>query len=139
MRKENWPMLLNEKIEEFKSTPFIWGESDCLHFACRAAASMLDYDLYEKAEASTFIYDTEEGAALMLEEHFEKDMANVFSSLFDSVPVKLAQRGDIAICDFQGKLICGIFDTSGRTIACKSMEGVLFLPASKAVKAWRVE
>lgn len=139
MRKQNWPMILTEKIEQFKTHPFVWGETDCLHFACRVASAMLDYDLYETAKASSFLYDTEEGAALMLEEHFNKDMGNVFSSLFDEVSPKLAQRGDVAICEFNGKEICGVIDSSGRSVACKSKDGILFLPISRVARAWRVE
>lgn len=139
MRKQNWPIILNEKIEEWKDVPFVWGWSDCLHFAGSVAAAMLDYDPHEKIGAEKYIYESEAGAIEMLNKHFGGKMGNVFNRLFAEVRPKKAGRGDIAIVDFLGKEICGIIDSTGRAVAVKSNDGILFIPVNRIKQAWRVD
>lgn len=139
MRKQDWPMILSEQIEAYKGLPFVWGVSDCLQFAGRVAGAMLDYDPHEKAEAHLYAYDSEAGAAKMIAKKFKGDMGNVFGKVFPEIAPALAGRGDIVIVDVDGRDTCGIVDSSGRRVACKAKEGVLFAPISKITRAWRVE
>lgn len=139
MRKQNWPLILTDKIEEFKNVPFVWGWSDCLHFAGLVAAAMLDYDPFLKGNAELYKYQSEEEAKKMLDDHFGGSMGNVFSSVFPEIGIRQAGRGDIAIVNLKEVEICGVIDSSGRAVACKSNDGILFVPSSKIVRAWRVE
>lgn len=139
MRKQEWPKILDQKIEEGKSAPFVWGQCDCLLFAGNTAAAMVDYDLHAKAESDLFKYESEIGAYKMLAKHFDGKMGNVFGKVFEEIPVPMAGRGDLAIVMFEGKEVCGVIDSSGRRVACKALEGVLFVPIADAIKAWRVD
>ena len=139
MRKENWPIILEEKIKEEIDVPFKWGQSDCMTFPARVAAAMLDYDLMEKAQLAIIQYDSEEGAKEVLREWFGKDMAGVIDLVFNRVPVLMAGRGDIVLLKRNDIESCGIVDSTGRRAACKSEGGILFVPLSFAVYAWRVE
>lgn len=137
MRKQNWNAILTDKIEEYKSIPFVWGVSDCLQFSGQVAAAMLDYDPYEKV--GSYHYDSEEAAGQMLQDHFDGDMGNVFSTAFEEIRPRMAGRGDIAIVEFKDTEICGVIDSSGRLVACKSVDGLLFVPMIYIQRAWRVE
>ena len=139
MRKQEWPIILDEKIEEFKDAPFVWGVSDCLQFPGRVAEAMLNYNPYEKAQANLYQYDSEESALKMLSDHFSGKMGNVFGRIFKEINPKFSGRGDIAIVEVKGVEICGVIDSSGRNVACKSIDGILFVPVSKIKEAWRVE
>lgn len=139
MRKQNWPIILNEKIEEAKAAPFVWGVCDCLQFAGNVAAAMLDYDPHAKAEADLYKYDSEIGAYKMLAKHFDSKMGNVFGKVFEEISPAFAGRGDLAIVMFEGREVCGVVDSSGRHVACKALEGILFMPIKSAIAAWRVE
>lgn len=139
MRKQEWPAILDQKIEEFKIAPFVWGECDCLQFVGIVAGCMVDYDLHAKAKYWDYRYSSEEGALKMLADHFDGQMGNVFGTVFEEINPKMAGRGDIAVIEVLGKEICGVIDSSGRNVACKSVEGVLFAPVSKIRKAWRVD
>lgn len=139
MRKENWPSILEQKILEDIETPFKWGESDCVLFPAKIAAAILDYDVFKKVEASLFQYDSEEEAAELIREWFAGDMGGIFDMAFERIPVKMAGRGDLVIIRLNEIESCGIIDGSGRRAACKSKNGILFVPLSKAISAWRVE
>ena len=139
MRKENWPVILEEKIKEEIDAPFEWGQADCLQFPAFIAAALLDYDVLQKAQAHLFQYDSEESAKRVLKEHFNDDMGGCFDLVFERIPVSKAGRGDIVIIERGTIKACGIVDSTGRKAACKSEIGILFVPLSNAIAAWRVE
>lgn len=138
MRKQNWPVILNDKIEEYKNAPFEWGKVDCLRFAGLISIDILENDPYGTM-SEDFAYTTEEEAKGLLDTHFGGKMANVFGKVFEEVPPKMAGRGDIAVVDVNGVEICGVIDGTGRRVACKAVDGLLFISVKHIVKAWRVD
>lgn len=139
MRKENWPKILEQKIQEEVSIPFVWGVSDCLQFPGNVAAAMLDYDVKAKAQAGLYIYDTEGGAKEIIDTVFNGDMGEVFDLVFKRIGINFAGRGDIVLVKFNGVIACGVIDSSGSRAAVKSESGVLFVPSKFWTHAWRVE
>lgn len=139
MKKQNWPVILSDAIEEWKEKPFVWGASDCVLFTLAIAAAMVDYDLLTKVGFYAHPYNSEESAAEVLAQNYGGTMDGVFSTVFEEKNPKLAGRGDIVIAELDGVGHCGIVDSSGRFAACKAKDGILFVPMSKAVKAWGVE
>lgn len=139
MRLENWPSILAKEIDSAKDSPFVWGVEDCLKFPLNVAGKFLDYCPKAKIGEEKFPYATEEESVEVLKANFGGTMDGVFDRVFARIPPKTAGRGDIIIVDFKGAEICAIIDTSGRMAAGKAMTGVLFVPVSKAIKAWKVE
>lgn len=139
MRFQDWPNRLTAVIEEYKTIPFVWGESDCMQFAIKAAARLVDYDLVLSfAEANN--YSTENEANQQLTEYFGGTYDGVFDSVFPSCYTRaFARRGDVCIVDYNGSTVCGIIDSSGRFAVCKGINGLFFVPIKYVTKVWGVD
>jgi len=134
MRKENWPSILVAAIDEQKSEKFEWGKSDCLQFASRVAAQLIDHDILSEADNR---YTDETGAYALLSEMGGYD--GVFGKYFKQREApRFACRGDIVTVSFNDQNICGIVDASGRMVACKGERGVFYLPFKYITRAWEV-
>lgn len=139
MRKENWPQLLDDVINEYKEIPFEWGISDCLQFSMTAAQRLIDRDITTQFSARND-YSTEQGGADRLAEFFGGSYENIFDEVFiQTGSNKLAKRGDVVLILLEDREICAIVDGSGRYAVCKTLDGVIFIPLRMAVKVWRVE
>lgn len=139
MRKQNWPIILEQMIDEWKEKPFAWGSADCLHFAMLTAQSLIERDVVSQfAERNS--YSTEDEGRNKLNEFFSGDYANIFNEVFSFVGTfRKAQRGDLAIVEINDQKVCAIIDNTGRHAVCKTLDGLIFIPARLAMQVWRVE
>lgn len=104
MKHPDWHNRLITVIRAAEKRPFLWGVHDCCLFAadCAEAMSGVNY-----AADWRGTYDSETGAKKALLRgggSLEKVLANNL----DEVPVKLAQRGDIAVVENAGARCAGV-------------------------------
>ncbi len=141
MRKINWHYLLEQEITRASALPFEWGTHDCALFACNAILAMTGDD---PAIDFRGIYDSEESANAALEafagggllETAEKICARL---AYPETAPAFAGRGDVALCDLPTGNTLGIVSLNGREVLVAAPHGLLRVPFSKIIKAWKVE
>lgn len=133
-RREGWESGLNGCIESALTRPFQWGQHDCCLFAADAVAAITGRD---PAEDYRGRYASAAQAARLLDRlgGIESLSANAG---FEEILPALASRGDIALVENDGNLLLGVVDMTGRRVAVPGAQGLLFLPLSSALAAWRV-
>lgn len=136
MRKADWEKRLMITIAAHKAAPFKWGVSDCALFAadCVEAMTGIDY-----AEDFRNRYKTEKGAAKALKRYGEGDLVSTVEKYLNRVPggLNYAQRGDVVAAETEAGVALGI--CLGTTSVFKTPDGVIGLPTSQCIAAWRVE
>jgi hypothetical protein len=132
MRVEDWQERLWAYIDVAKGQPFVWGQRDCATWVADWRHAVTGQDA---ARAWRGRYKTERGALRAIRRAGFSDMADWVDSIAGGrLPSPLlAQRGDVAMV--QGAL--GI--VVGSRVAALSPQGVVMLPLSDAVAAWRVD
>lgn len=128
--------------------PFAWGTNDCCIFPADAIKAMTGTDIAADFrgkytdEASAFAliksvtgFPTVSAAASWCARKFGlvewEDGNGKPAPLF-------AQRGDLAVLEDAGRLIAGIVGLNGRHVISVGESGLLRLPLSAVVRAWRV-
>lgn len=133
MRRETWDTELMMYIHAVESTPFAWGEFDCVTFAAGCVEAMTGNDLMATIRGS---YQNERGARRLLSS-FGGLRAAISSVLGEPISPLLARRGDVvtangphgettAVCIGARYIMTGTHD-----LVTGSMAG--------AIAAWRVE
>lgn len=131
VRKENWPLLLGEYLNECRKKPFVWGEHDCILFAAKAIEVITGENLYN----SYLGYTDEKGAQEVLQAHGGLS-AIVRSHLGEGEKnFKMAHRGDLALMKL-GRETIGIVDDTGERIACVGPNGLVRMPLRTAWRIW---
>lgn len=132
MRKENWAKELSSTLETWQNMPFIWGETDCFHFAMACINNMTGRTIAAEINCT---YSTFRGSLKQLKKEFQVNgLAEFASSLFAHIPLVQARRGDLVL--YQGALgIC-----LGRKSAFMTeTQGLMFMETLQCQDAWRVE
>lgn len=125
--------VILEEYDRQKELPFVWGETDCFRTACAFAKAIIGYDPQEYAQIPT--YDSEVSAKRIMLERNWRDMGDVADSLFDEIPVSLAQSGDWATVQQDE---CGLGVVLGWQVLIRSKTGMGFVPLTHASRAFRV-
>ena len=133
MKKNNWPTLLAHFIRSRKDEPFKWGTNDCCLFVADAVECITGIDY-----ASTYrgTYTTKIGAYRALKKQANGTVAGAWSQHFDEIPVKSMGRGDVALVLVENEPAVSI--CFGAKLWIVSKQGLITLPRSQAVQAWRV-
>lgn len=128
MRFEHWPETLSEFIEARRNTPFVWGETDCTLFAADAVKALTGVDPAAQYRGK---YSDQKGALRLIKE------AGSLSGLvpLESIPVQFASRGDVVLLDTESGQALGVH--LGRVIAGQGPTGLMFVPTSHALAAWK--
>jgi hypothetical protein len=134
MRVDNWPTILFNEIERAQIMPFIWGSHDCALFACRVVEAMTGVDHGASFRGR---YDSERGAAVLI-----KDAGGLRQIATDAmgaeIPPLMARRGDVVLILQDGERetlgVC-----IGAECAVPGIDGLMTLPITAAIAAWRVE
>lgn len=131
MRYPDWQNRLVDTIRAAKMQPFLWGEHDCLLFAadCIKAVSGNDY-----ATAVRGTYHTAAEARKTLLKHYGT-MEKALGENLEEIPVKLAQRGDVAMVENQGRHCAGVIWNGG--VYVPGINGLVLLKC-RPLRAWRV-
>lgn len=134
MRKDNWPRIISEEINNHKDVPFVWGEKDC----CLAVADiMLAYTGVDFAAEFRGKYKTAKGSLMALKKHGKGSLKATLDAKLPSIEVAEAGRGDIGLVKTEGgESLAIIFSNIAWAM---HDEGIVDLPMSSLICAWRVE
>jgi len=135
-RYSDWSTRLREFEESRSPMPFQWGVNDCCLYACDAIQAITGVD----PAASFRGYTTEEEANEKIAAYgsIEKLAESVCADLgFSEVPVKFAKRGDIALCEWQGKQFMCVLGTSSYPHG-PSERGAVAYPRGCMKRAWSI-
>ena len=133
MRTSDHIKRLNAVVAKHQALPAQYGVSDCYVIADDAVEAITGKQMFPGARR----YKTPAGAAKQLRKRGFSTVREAFAAKFAEVPVLQAQRGDIGIYDNNGELSGGVFTALGFMV--RGAEGIVFLPATAALAAYRVE
>ena len=131
MKHPDWHNRLIAVIRAAEERPFLWGEHDCCLFAADCAEAMTGDNF---ADGWRGTYDSETGAKKALLRG-GGSLETVLAKYLDEVPVKMAQRGDIAVVDNADTRCAGVI--YGGAVWVPGEEGLICLRI-KPLSAWRV-
>lgn len=131
MKHPDWHNRLIAVIRAAEKRPFVWGEHDCCLFAADCAEAMTGDNF---ADGWRGTYDSETGAKKALLRG-GGSLEKVLTKYLDEVPVKMAQRGDIAVVENAGTRCAGVI--YGGAVWVPGEEGLVCLRI-KPLSAWRV-
>lgn len=142
-RYPDWEARLDRYVIEAQARPFSWGRHDCVLFALGAAEAITGVDAAANLRGT---YDSARGAAGVMRRLFHaRDLAGAVESFRahwagESVPVLMAQRGDIVLAepDAATDLALGIVSLDGRSALFAAPKGLTRLPLRSCRSAWRV-
>lgn len=143
-RIKNWEKVLDEQITNAKSKSFAWSHFDCCIFVADAVKAIASVDIAEDLRGK---YDSAETALAAIKAYAGGGLSELCEKKsvelsIPSVPVLLAQRGDIVLVTLpvaQSDGInqsIGIVGLDGRFVLCASEKGIVRLPQKYWVKAW---
>ncbi|UWA73849.1 hypothetical protein M5T12_18620 [Enterobacter asburiae] len=131
MKHPDWHNRLIAVIRAAEKRPFLWGEHDCCLFAADCAEAMTGDNF---ADGWRGTYDSEMGAKKALLRG-GGSLEKVLAEYLDEVPVKMAQRGDIAVVENAGTRCAGVI--YGGAVWVPGETGLVCLRI-KPLSAWRV-
>ena len=131
MKHPDWHNRLIAVIRAAEKRPFLWGEHDCCLFAADCAEAMTGDNF---ADGWRGTYDSVTGAKKALLRG-GGSLEKVLAKYLDEVPVKMAQRGDIAVVENAGTRCAGVI--YGGAVWVPGETGLVCLRI-KPLSAWRV-
>lgn len=131
MKHPDWQKRLIDVIRAAEKRPFLWGQHDCCLFAADCATAMCGADF---AAGLRGTYNSANGAKRVLLTN-GGSLEKVLARHLDEVPVKLAQRGDIAVVISAGNRCAGV--VFGGAVFVPGENGLVRLNV-KPESAWRV-
>ncbi|WP_266030436.1 DUF6950 family protein [Brucella intermedia] len=129
MRHPEWEKRLVAVTEAHLNTPMVWGQSDCVLLAADVVEAVLGDDPAKDIRGK---YKSKAGAYRLIRQRGFKSVADVLASLFEEIPVALAQRGDLGVYENTAGYFCEY------GFAVKGEDGLRFLPRTMAEKAFKV-
>lgn len=131
MKHPDWQIRLINVIRAAEERPFLWGKHDCCLFAADCAQAMCDVDFAASLRGT---YSTASGAKRVLLTS-GGSLEKVLARYLDEVPIKLAQRGDIAVVMSAGNRCAGV--VFGGAVFVPGDNGLVRLNV-KPESVWRV-
>lgn len=131
MKHPDWHNRLIAVIRAAEKRPFLWGEHDCCLFAADCAEAMTGDNF---ADGWRGTYDSETGAKKALLRG-GGSLEKVLAKYLAEVPVKMAQRGDIAVVENAGTRCAGVI--YGGAVWVPGETGLVCLRI-KPLSTWRV-
>lgn len=128
-------LKLNQYIETKRHEKFEWGKCDCVLFTGDWCEFLTGKNPAEGAHGK---YHDEICAYRFLKENYNKQPEDAVDNLFKRVDKLHAKKGDIALCELNGKELFGIIGARG-IIFFKTGDGVLMSKLADVKIAWRVE
>jgi hypothetical protein len=131
MKHPEWQIRLINVIRAAEERPFLWGQHDCCLFAAECVQAMCGEDF---AAGLRGTYSTANGAKRVLLTN-GGSLEKVLAQHLDEVPVKLAQRGDIAVVLSAGNRCAGV--VFGGAVFVPGDSGLVRMNV-KPLSVWRV-
>lgn len=134
-RVSNWPRHLADFIETRRHVPFAWGSQDCCTFASDAVLAI--YGVDPMAEFRGQYATGKEAVKIMGGSDMLLDFANgvMLRAGFAEMPPEFAGQGD-PVCVMLRRMTCGIH--LGNVVAAPGQNGLVFLPPTEILTAWRI-
>lgn len=133
MRHPDWQLRTIQTIQAASERPFCWGKNDCCLFVADVCLAACGKD---PAAAYRGRYRTEIGAKRVLAKT-HGSIAAALDTLFERVPVVMAQRGDALVFEGpQGQTAAVMW--AGQVWAMTE-QGARPIPDVVPLFAWRVE
>ncbi|WP_439710867.1 DUF6950 family protein [Brucella anthropi] len=129
MRNHDWEKRLVATTEAHLNTPLVWGQSDCILTVADVVDAVLGDDPAKDIRGK---YKSKAGAYRLIRQRGFKSVADVLASLFEEIPVALAQRGDLGVYENTAGYFCEY------GFAVKGEDGLRFLPRTMAERAFKV-
>ena len=133
MKKNNWFIDLADFIESRRHSPFVWGENDCCLFVADAVELISGIDAAAPYRRK---YTTATGAARALKKYGDGSIAGAWSACFEEINPQDLGRGDVAMVEVEGAPASAL--SFGNQLWIVSENGLITLPRSAALQAWRV-
>ena len=133
MRPADWMQRLDRVLESWRTRPFVWGQSDCVHFAL---------DVLQAVSAKNWqgvelpAYETAVGAYRVLcRLRFHSLEEAVTAFLGASIAPERAQRGDLVTLPTPQGLALGV--CTGLYAAAPGPHGLVFCKLHSIQHCWR--
>lgn len=134
MRLEDWDVRLAAVVERHHDLAGAWGISDCFLFAMDCVEAVTGTDPYADERGR---YSDAAGAAERLKARGFRSVEAAIAAVFDSVPVAMAQRGDLGVTRLRdGTPACVVFVPGG--VIGRGERGLVRLPRSVVKRAFEV-
>lgn len=104
MRYPDWQKRLAQVLQAASERPFSWGEHDCCLFVADCVFAVCGIDPLAD-------YRGQYNSALSARKALLRghgSIVGIFDSVFERVPVKLAQRGDVVVFSTEQGLTAGV-------------------------------
>lgn len=139
-RYDDWAGLLDAFVCSRMKTRFQWGLNDCVLFACDAVLIMTGEDL---ARGFRDRYFTLHGAAKSMREFGASSVGELADIMADRcdlrvLPPLFAQRGDVVLLDRELGESLGVVSLHGVEVWAPAEEGLVTVPLSEVIRAWRI-
>ncbi|SHO58804.1 DUF6950 family protein [Vibrio quintilis] len=130
--------LFHDFLDPYLDRPFQTGVNDCALFVADWVKQLTGDDFAAPFRGH---YQTDLGSARLIKKQGYRDLADLVISTLDSHCQRrefpaLAQRGDVAWLDNQGRMLCGIVAACG--VIAIGTDGLISLPISAVKIAWQV-
>jgi len=135
MRVEGWPEILAANIESVRETPFSYGSHDCCLFAADAVAAITGIDYAASVRGYT---SKEQALAIIASFGSMRDMVTAITGV-EPVHPSRAHRGDFVLGRAGDEEWIGICIGRYFLGPAEGKIGLVFVPMSLAIDAWRIE
>ena len=135
MRRADWPARLDRFLQDRRALPFAWGAHDCCLLVLDWIETVTGVRL---ADTRGRYRDADSAAALMRERWGSDDLMAVATRLLGEPLASplLAGRGDVLAFRHGDGVWLGL--CAGRTGVAVTRNGLVALPLSHAITAWRL-
>jgi len=133
LRRSDWQQQLSQEAIRHSQTPYEFGEHDCILFAANCVLAMTGRDPAEDIRGR---YKTEIGAARIIKNAGFENLGDMIADRLPEIKPTEARRGDVVLCDGpDGEFAAMVV---GKTCVGPGRDGLLHVPLSQALRAYRV-
>lgn len=139
-RLPDWPKHLAAYLEEQRTTGFVWGTTDCVHFIDGAINAVIGWHCFGAYRGA---YSTAAGAYKTIRQQGYPDLIAAIDGELgkalgaERVPVARAQRGDVVAVAEASGMALGVVFSPGLWLR-RVEAGLVNLPRSRAEIAWAI-
>lgn len=140
-RYSDWPSRLQAHLDSCRDTRFRYGQHDCCLFSCDCILAITGTDIAAWFRGR---YSDRKGALAAIKQRTGhtgvKAIAGYTAAEYgmESIPVSMAQRGDMVLVGFGRKASLGIVSLTGLDVMSLTGKQIVRVALSHATAAWRV-
>ena len=130
-RYPDWQLRLEAFVRERRNVPFAWGSNDCALFVADAVQALTGEHLCPELRGHRDVRE-----ALRMLDRLGGLRGLGTTALGAQIPVLMANIGDVVVVTYGKREALAL--CNGGTALIPSVHGVVAVPMSTAVAAWRV-